>query len=270
MGCCPRDFLSPSPDCPCDGFSSDFFSRPGIPTDGPLGVFVPETAAQWEALGIPAPDSLWLMQGAGPNVADEIGGISLIPRGGGALTYEVTVPGWDGRFIEIPEVANSGLELNSASYDPAADAVACLAYGEVLSSAGTRTLAHLGVSSAGVGAGGKLLRTTAAGIAQVTNDGASVNGGYTYEADGIVHPFLFRWRPAAPDLGSLNLFTDREPIVGVVDLTAVDSTTKGWNNIAAGLPPNWRLRIGASWFGDTKIALLGKATLSALRWPLFY
>lgn len=266
-----RDFQSPLPGCSgCVDFFGDFISRPAItvPTDGPNRVYVPETAAQWASLGIPVPDSQWNMQGAGPNVPDLFGGIPLQPVAA-ALTYNVTVAGWSGKFITIPEAVNSGLQLASASYDPLLDSAACLCYAELLTSGGNRILERLGVANVAVAAGAKLVRTVAAGNTVVINNGALVNGVYVYEADTIVHPFLLRFRRGAPDLGSLNLFTDREQVIGPVDLVTANQNSKGYNGGATSTP-GFRIRFGAWWYTDAKIALLGKATLAALRWPLFY
>jgi hypothetical protein len=255
-----------------DGFVAGFATPllVNVPTDGPDNVFVPETAAQWAALGIPEPDSEWLMQGAGPNMADIFGGITLVPLAGAALTYGVAVAGWDGDFVSYPNVANTGFELASASYNPALDSAACLVYAEVINAPAIRQFIHLGTSATGVGAGGQLARIQAAGAAETRNDGVSTGGAYIYEADSIVHPFLLRFRRGAPDLGSLNLFTDREQIIGAVDLTSVNTTDKGFNGQGGSVALTSRYRLGAWWYGDAKIALLGKATLEALRWPLFY
>lgn len=270
---CRDEFQSPLAGCePCVGFTANFFAPPAIdvPTDGPQQVFVPATAEEWEQLGIPAPDSLWLMQGAGPNVTDEIGGIPLTPLGGAALTYNVAVAGWSGDFISIPEVADTGLSLNSAAYNPALDDAAALIYGEVLGSVGTRMLTHLGTSGAAVGGGGQLLRMSNLGILSARNDGVDTVGVYNYEADGLVHPFLLRYKRSAPDLGSLNCYTDMEPIVGAVDLTSTNTASKGFNGATTAVPPQWRVRYGAWWYTAAKIAQLGKATLQALRWSLAY
>jgi PKD repeat protein len=74
--------------------------------DGPSNWYVPQTAAQFTALGLAAPDWLYLCQEASGDLAPTIGAISLVAAGTGHL-YQQSVTGWTRKFVGL-DGATSG------------------------------------------------------------------------------------------------------------------------------------------------------------------
>jgi len=60
-----------------------------VPIDN--GIYFPETAAQWNELGLPAPDALWLCQESSGNLVDVINGYVLTAAG--TPTYQQSLGG---------------------------------------------------------------------------------------------------------------------------------------------------------------------------------
>lgn len=60
--------------------------------DATSNIYVPSTSAQWTALGLTAPNSLWLCQEASGNLADSIGALTLTATT--TPTYQQTATGW--------------------------------------------------------------------------------------------------------------------------------------------------------------------------------
>ena len=65
-----------------------------VPSDGPGPVYVPATAADFTALGLPTPRNIWLCQDAAAgDIVDALGADNLVRQGGGG-TFQQAVASW--------------------------------------------------------------------------------------------------------------------------------------------------------------------------------
>lgn len=112
-----------------------------VPTDGPDGWYVPETAEHFTALGLAPPDYLWLCQEASGNLSSAIGSLTLTANATNHL-YEQTVTGWTRKFVGLDGATNAqSWRTTDAALDLAAgESFAVLAYVSVTVPGNNRTL----------------------------------------------------------------------------------------------------------------------------------
>ena len=228
-------------------------------TDGPGGVYVPTTAAEWAALGIPVPTVCYACQEASGNLVPTIGSVQLAPNGTG-LAYEQSVTGWTRKFVGLAQ-GNAGARWGSAdlSLNRAAGETMCaLIYALVAAAGGNRRLlAVQGTTDADW--------ITSAGLVQSrVNGGSNTNGAVDHRHATTVRPYL--WSSDATN-NITKTFTDLEEITN----THAETLTVGITGIGspdAGEPPDCKIGLFAFWIAPSRA--ITKADLQALGWSLAY
>lgn len=185
-----------------------------VPQDGPNSWYVPATAADFTALGIAIPDSLWACQEAAGNLADSIGSLTLTAAGG--PSYQQALPaGWTRKGVL--GAAAAGKRFAAAAGlgpNPATTSSLWLFYAQITAVPGAaRSL--LVVSDNAVNCEG---RYTAGGFSRCTcnaidADGASVTG------TALVRPWALMYNRAA---GTVVVYTDLEKVPGTYNATVAD------------------------------------------------
>jgi hypothetical protein len=118
---------------------------PAVATDGPDGVYVPASAADFALLDIAEPTHLWLCQDAATPLAAAAGGITL-PHDGttGDLSYQNTVTGWTRKFLGMTGGSSNRWTTQNAALDiPLNGSVACLVYAAADGAVASRGVAAL-------------------------------------------------------------------------------------------------------------------------------
>jgi hypothetical protein len=225
-------------------------------TDGPGGaIYTPIDAAEWTAIGLTAPNSLWLCQEASGNLSDSIGAVTGTANG--SLTYANSITDWSRKFLSFTEATSQRVGIASGTYSPATASQAGLIYSKITSMAvANRTLIGLGTNI--------YLRFTAAGVLQIVNGGAAASGAYDYR-DGAVHPFLIIHNRTAT---TSSVFTDKET-VSVAYTSGTDVANKGIAGFTTNTPPVHSTGYWAHWSGAAAEAV-GKTTVSTLGWTMAY
>ncbi len=204
-------------------------SAPAADTDATSGKYVPSTAGQFTALGITAPNHLWLCQEASGNLSDTIGAVTLTANG--TPLYQQTVTGWTRKGVGFNEAANQRFGAAAAlGPNVGTTSVLWLGYARVASTpTGNRTI--LGPNISGTNAC-KLEVTTA------PYPRANINGGVSLGSTSVstsVQPFailLDRTNSRAA------VYTSQEKVAGTYSALVADGM-KGLG--AAG---------GSSWTGQ--------------------
>lgn len=95
------------------------FRGPSVPTDGPNGWYVPQTADHFSFLGLAVPDFLWLCQEASGSLNNTIG--ASVPLGvNGSPLHRQTVTGWRRKFIGTTYDIQGNFRTISTTLDLAA------------------------------------------------------------------------------------------------------------------------------------------------------
>ncbi len=231
-----------------------------VSTDGAL-VYVPETAADFTALGIAAPSSLWLCQEASGNLSDSIGSVTLTANA--TPTYRNSVSGWSRYAVGSSEAANQRFRFAAGTYTPVANSAAWLVYIGAATPAGTRVF--LRPVDGAVNAALSYLTTgkIRLGIGGVNADSTST--AYVSTGGATIHPVLYVYNRTA---STVKVHTDLEEWSGTfADLT--NDGNKGFFGDGGTSPASGRVNLVATWHG-TSATTLTKATLAALGWPISY
>jgi hypothetical protein len=223
--------------------------------DGPgAAIYTPVNAAEWTALGLTAPNSLWLCQEASGNLADSIGAVTATANA--SPTYENSVANWSRKFLGIAQTANYKFGIGVGTYSAATASQANLQYTKVITAnTATRSMQSLGSNVQ--------LRFTTGGILQLVNGGAATSGAYDYR-DGAVHPFLLIHNRTA---STTTCFTDKETL-SVAYTSGTDVLSKGIG-LSTNTSPEAQVGYWAHWSGAAAEAV-GKATLVSLGWTMAY
>lgn len=228
--------------------------------DGPSSaIYVPQSSADFTALSVTVPDSLWLCQEASGNLSDSIGAVTLTANG--SPLYQQTVTGWTRKGLGFNETANQRFSVGAGTYNPGTSSSAVLFYyRHSLSTTGVRYAWTLGSAS-----GNSLYaRINAAGTAAINCIGNVTSGTYNYQED-VVHPFLFVYNRTA---GRVRIYTDQEQINGTYGSGVLDAT-KGLG-AGSGTSVDGEILWACQWYGAGAEAVDAKTTLSALGWTLAY
>jgi hypothetical protein len=117
-----------------------------VGTDGPLGVYIPASGADFTALGLPTPDFLWLCQESSGNLLPTIGDSSVQLAPSGSPLYQQSVSGWTRKFVGTTEgVSTQGFRTVSSLLNLSAGesyAMLGLASVAIASAGGNVMLAH--------------------------------------------------------------------------------------------------------------------------------
>lgn len=228
-----------------------------VPSDGPAGaIFVPATSADFVALGLTAPSSLFLCQEASGNLADSIGAVTATAAG--SPTYQNAVTDWTRKFVGFTSAVGQYFGIAGGTYGPDAASQAPLIYAK-LNSAAVASRSLLSVSST------VTIRFTTGGLVQIVNGGSVGTGAYDYR-DSNVHPFMLRYNRTGT---TTTLFTDKETISATY-AAAGDVATKGIGAISAGATSSDAAVGLLAWWSGAAAEAVSKTTLSTLGWTLAY
>jgi hypothetical protein len=241
--------------------------RAFVPTDGPDSVYVPQIAAHWEALGIPAPTRQWSTQVASGDLTALIGSGDMIASGG-SLLYEQSASGWEQLLV----ASGSSSQFSASNSAGAGERFAAICYARSGDISGNLFLSLGAGTEAGARANAT---TTGSGRVELLED----RGGTTTESAnnhaGVVRPYLV---VAERDLSTqlFHLYTDLEQ-VDESSSGGAGGAVMGDFRFAAGGSQNSNLRgpVVAYWDGDGVDALesagmLDEAMLETLGWEIPY
>lgn len=229
-----------------------------VDVDGPSSVYVPTSAADFTALGLTVPDSLWLCQEASGNADDVFNAMDLTPTG--SPTYAQAVTNWTRTAFGFNQTSNQRFS-GSTAYDPSAASSAMLVYAEFVAALSTpRGLMTLGQTT-----GASLYSAfTNAGLVRITNNAVNVSGASDHRGGGV-RPYLFVYNRTA---GTVRVYTNLEQINGTYSATVTNSANKGF--CGSGVTSfEGKILWGCQWYGAGAEAQ-AKATLTTLGWSLPY
>lgn len=117
-------------------------------SDATSGKYVPISAAEYTALGLSTPASIWLMQEAIGDLADSVGSITLTANNSPA--YQQSVSGWTRKAVKLTDgTANQNFGSSAAGLpDISTTSALLLLYAEVSTIGSTRGVALLGTTTA--------------------------------------------------------------------------------------------------------------------------
>lgn len=227
---------------------------------GAGGVYVPTTSAEFTALGITAPSSLWLAQEASGNLTDSLGTLTLSANASPLYTQQVA--GWARYGVGFNEQTAQRFQAAAGvGPDVATQSVAWLVYLKLAGvQGGTRRVLH---AAEGFTTTGVQVAITTSNQLQLRCVNVGTTGSYDYN-DGAVHPVLLAYNRTA---GTVRIYTDKEQINGTYSAGAVDAA-KGWG-ASAGTSFLGQILYGFAAGGATAEGY-AKSTLSALGWSLAY
>lgn len=225
-----------------------------VPRDGPGSAFaVPLIAADFTALGILPPQSLYQFQEAAGNFADSIGAMPLTATG--APTYQNAVAAWTRKaFNTTQAVTQGGNVLVGVGPSPLLTSVAYLSYAKLTGApTGTRDI------EGNAGATGVKVQIAATGFLRAVCVGVTVIGTVNHN-DGNVHPILMVYNRTA---GTFTVRSNLDVVVGTYNAVTADNT-KGFGSVGSNSSPMQYLW-GCIASGATAESY-GAATLTALGW----
>jgi hypothetical protein len=235
---------------------------PSVGTDGPGGVFVPASPADFTALAIAPPTHLWLCQEASGSLAPSVGDITLAPDGTTAdLSYDNAVTGWTRKFLGLTGASSNRWTTTDASLDiPLNGSVAMLLYAAANNTGATRGIGSLGNDEFAIA-------LTAGGAAQCRGTGGNGSGSVeSFDNLTTVHPLLYV-RDCVADV--TRIYTDAEQ----VNATHTDDAASAGLDKGIGFPGGQAAEalvgLCAIWFGAAAEGL-GKEVLSKLGWSVAY
>jgi hypothetical protein len=234
------------------GAPPDSFTR-----DGPGNVIVPVSAADWIALGKPAPLEQWNCQDASGNLAPAVGALSLIAQGSN-LVYEQVIAGWARRFVGFSaETASARWETLDASLDAAAGQSVAWFYlfAAAPASTGNRLIAQ--VSQAGV----NNLRCTAT-LYQHTHNAAATNAATAPSLATVLAGIWYR--NATTDVSGLILPGDHT--TGTHDESAYTAGTRKCLGNSGATSAVCLFGLAAVWLGADAEAIAVPSTLTDMGW----
>lgn len=232
---------------------------PSVPNEG--GIFFPSTAAHFASLGIATPSHLWPCQEASGNLADSLGGLSLVAAG--TPLYQQSVPGFTRKAVGFNEGAGQRFTVAAGSGpNPATTSVAWLGYFRMTAGVGGVNRRVL-CACDGIATTGVMANLTTSNVVRLLCVAVGANGSYDYN-DGALHPMLLVYDRTN---SLVRCYTDKEQVNGTYNSGAVDAA-KGLgaptNNSFPGAIP-WAIAAG----GATAEGY-GKTTLQKLGWALAY
>lgn len=232
---------------------------PGVTTDGPSNVYVPQSQADFTALGLGTWTNLYLCQEASGNMLDTIGSVTLTAVG--SPLYQQTVSGWTRKALEFNQAAAQRFSVGAGSGpNPGSTSVAWLVYCKYTGtpSANRRLWCPSDIAVTNL----QLVQTTA-NKAQLVCNSVGTNSVSSYN-DSTVHPFLIVF-----DRTNLlvRLYTELEQVNGTYSALVADGTkgfgaTSGTSCLAQ--------VVWAAMTTGANAEALGKTTLSTLGWTLSY
>lgn len=184
--------------------------------DGPSNWYVPQTSADFIALGLAVPDYLYLMQEASGNLASTIGSLSFVASATGHL-YQQTVPGWTRKFIGTDGVtSDQAWRTTNAALDVAlGESYATIVYCSHTAAAKTIITTQ--------GANNRLVGTTTTGLVRTLHNNVSTSGAIDHSGITTVRQLCW-FRNGTSNISGAE--TDLESIVATHDETALSGQVK--------------------------------------------
>ena len=197
-----------------------------VSIDGPDSWYVPATTSDFEALGLPTPDYLWLCQEGSGSLSSAIGSLTLTKNATGHL-YEQTVTGWSRKFLGTDgSTAGQSWRTSSAVLDMASgESMAMIVLASHTQASGsTRSL----LATASTGAGILFAGTT--GIIRSQHGTNIADGTEDHTGLDTVHQLCWYRRG---DTNQSGAETDLESIAGTHEEIARTGTIKGIGTVTA-------------------------------------
>ena len=237
-------------------------SDPADPTiDGNLvgangiGLFVPESAADFTQLGIAAPDSLWLVQEASGNLADTIASEALSPVS--TPVFQQGITAWNRDSVFANGAADASANTGGAYDIGASQSVAMLVYAFSIDAA-NRSIMHL-TPSASPNDFNLVIAGGSSGQLRLRFAGNTVNGSADHTAGVLTRPILMVLDQNA---GTIKAHSDLEEVTGTFSASALTGSSLGFMaNLLAGT--NVGVQLAAIWYGANAEGL-DKNTITAL------
>ncbi len=229
-------------------------ATPVVGKDGPsTAIYLPQTAAQWVAIGLPAPNHLWLCQDASGNLAAAIGATTLTANG--TPLYQQSVANWAAKAVgTVDNTASQRFASAGAGLDYASgESVAWLTLAAVSVSTGTRRILPIAADGSGI-------RITSGGLPQTVHGGV-VQAGAADHRSALVRPWLWYRNATTNVSGSMTVL---ESIVGTHEEAASAAQSKGIGAVAATTAPTASFVLVAFWKGADAETIAAKATLTTL------
>jgi hypothetical protein len=229
-----------------------------VGTDGPGAVYVPETAADWALLGLPAPLAQWNCQETSGNLAAAIG--TPVLTANGTPLYAQAVAGWTRTFVGTTDAtASQRFHTTDAALDVAAgQSVAMLVYMSVGLAASTRRLFVVG----GDGNGCRIAATT--GFLLSTHNTTNATGASNLK-DSLVRPYIW-YRNATTDVSGT--MSTLEHLLGTHSELALTGVARGLGPASTNTAATARYGLAAYWVGANAETIAAKATLTTLGWTV--
>lgn len=235
--------------------------NPNCTQDATSGIYCPSSAAEWQALGLTAPSSLWLCQEASGNAADTIGSVTLTASG--SPTYQQTITGWSRKGFGATQVANQKFSAAAgAGPNPSSTSCMMLVYFEATSTpAGIRevfTIANTSTTEMSC-------RINSTPLMRVTCKNVTANGVSNPTSTGLQPGVLVYDRTNS----TATLFTGQEKISGTFSASVTDSA-KGFFAASSGTSFLGHIAFGAEWSGASAelTSTQVKAILTTLGWSI--
>lgn len=225
----------------------EYGGGPSVPRDGPSNVYIPQTAAHWGILGLPAPST------------QVFGGILAGWTPNGNTVSNQTVTGWTSRFAGLDDVANADSWRGSGLNALLNQSYACLSYIQAISVAanGRRLACYAG------GTWGLRINTNGTIVSQMNT---AATGASNHLSGNLVRPYLAYRRVVSSTSGTMsnlesisNTYTGNAfPVGNVVGYGAENAVRAAAS----------RCLMQCFWFGTDAETIGQKATLVTLGWPM--
>lgn len=199
---------------------------PSVTRDGPSNWYVPQSGADFTALGLAVPDYLWLCQEASGNLSSTIGSLTLTANATGHL-YEQTHSGWARKFVQVGAISGSSWRTTDAALDLAAGE----SYAMLVLSAIVTPSASSVTWFAPQGANDRLQTTASTGTLRSNHNTVVATGAVDLGTD--VHYAVWYRNNAASASGAI---TDTDAVVGTHNTSARTGVVRAIGNEAASLP----------------------------------
>ena len=232
-----------------------------VSVDGPAAskVYVPSASAQWSALGITTPTSIYPCQEAAGALVDANAVRNLIVTGTGHL-YSQAVTDWSRTFVGFG-LSAAGRFVDTTGPDPATNSIALLMYLQLVSSpALSRQVAQISFSPGWIAQ----VTSAAAGQYRLSANAVTKDGGCN--PAGLVMPVLLLHN-RAQSLSRMYTLNDR--IVGTYQssvagrFTAIGNGSSSTAAMRVGLAAEWTGAAAETAFPDDAAV---RATMRRLNW----
>ena len=119
-----------------------------VTQDATSGKYIPQTTAEWNALGVTSPNAIYGFQDASGNIVDSVGTATLTVTGAGA-TYQTAVAGWTSKSVSVGNAATWLAATTDASLpDTSTTSFMCILYIKMATVTSSRAILGIGSGAA--------------------------------------------------------------------------------------------------------------------------